>query len=53
MGRPYEDLVLDAGTEDVTHASLASALAARKAEKGRAFASILAGDYEFVDQFDD
>jgi len=53
MERPFEDLVLDAGTGNVTEKSFATALALREAEEERAIASILAGDYEIVDQFDD
>jgi len=53
MGRPYEDLVLDEGTGDVSEESLAAALAMRGAERENAIKSILAGDYEIVDQFDD
>ena len=53
MERPYEDLVLDVGTGNVSEESLAVALARRAAERARALEAILAGDYEIVDEIDD
>jgi len=52
MRRPYEDLVLDAGTGEVSEESLAEARSRSESERERAIEAILAGDYEIV-VFDD